>query len=267
MKKKIKLFDSLAHPTISGKWKTFSKNKIKVDCSFKRLNETMKKNNIYRALAIGMEGYEGYNHKKFIQKCKMFKNLTPIAGIDPKKKISSQSKEITKIKELGFKGVKIHPRLSNLDLRNKNFLNLLKLLSKNKLVAMICTFPQINLKNIITPNFFENLIIAISKAPGLKVILVHGGCTDLLKYAEFARINNERILLDLSLTLTRYSESSIDIDIKYLFKNLDRIICIGSDYPEVDYKKLKNKISILSKNIHKKKLDNIYFKNLEKFIN
>ena len=264
---KFKLFDSLAHPTLSGKWDTLSKKKINVNCSFKDLHNSMRKYGIYKALAIGMSNFEGYDHFKFIKECKKYKNLKPVAGINPQKSFETLKKEISLVKKLGFKAVKIHPRISNFDLKNKKFIKLLKLLEDKNMIVMVCTFPQLKLGKKISYNFFDTLVDSLNQTKNLKVILVHGGCTDLLKYSEFAKINNNRILLDLSLTIMRYSGSSIDKDIKYLFKNLDKIVCIGSDYPEVNYGKLKKRLKFFSKNMPKNKLENIYFKNLEFFLN
>lgn len=266
MKYKLKLFDSLAHPTLTGRWDTLSSNKIDVKCSFEDLNKSMKKNNVYKALAIGMNSFEDYDHLKFIKECKKYNHLIPVAGINPNQNLNILIKEVNLIKKLGFTAVKIHPRISNLDLRSQNFRHLLKILEKKNLVTMICTFPQIKLGKTITPYFFDSLISAIDKTKYLKIILVHGGCAELLKYSDFVKTNDKRILLDLSLTVMRYAKSSIDLDLKYIFKNLDKLICIGSDYPEIDYLNLKKRLNYLTKGLSKHKLENILYKNLESFI-
>ena len=65
------------------------------------------------------------------------------------------------------------------------------------------------------------------------------------------------------MTIIRYKGSSIDADIKYLLKNLDERICIGSDYPEYSLNELKTRFKELSMGISLKKKQNIFYKNLD----
>ena len=48
------------------------------------------------------EWYTEYDHKKFIKECKKYKNLIPIAGLNPKKSSKKISQEIKLRKSLGF---------------------------------------------------------------------------------------------------------------------------------------------------------------------
>lgn len=48
----------------------------------------------------------------------------------------------------------------------------------------------------------------------------------------------EHVLLDLSLTATRFADTSIGRDIEWLMRTFDRRICIGSDFPEGNMKQL-----------------------------
>ena len=112
----IKIFDSASHPTLSGSWRT----KSKVFASdFANLQKQMKKNNIYKACAIGLDNFEKYNHLKFINTCKKYKNLIPVAGLNPN--INNIEKEIIYLKKIGYKIVKIHPRISKVNLLSKKF--------------------------------------------------------------------------------------------------------------------------------------------------
>ena len=63
--KKIRIFDSLSHPTVSGKWKPLSINPVIKNANFKFLVNEMKENKIYKTLAVGLDNFEGYSHKKF----------------------------------------------------------------------------------------------------------------------------------------------------------------------------------------------------------
>lgn len=94
---------------------------------------------------------------------------------------------------------------------------------------------------------------------------MHGGCERIMEFAEFVRFS-KNILLDLSLTIMKYRNSSIDNDIKFLFQNYDQKITLGSDYPEINYKEFIKRIKFFSRGLTKKKKDNIYFKNFLRFI-
>ena len=91
----IKIFDSAAHPTISKYWT--STNNKKTKSSFEDLNKQMKKNNISNACAMGLDNFERYDHKKFMVNCKKYKNLLPIAGINPYNKNIQRELNLVKI--------------------------------------------------------------------------------------------------------------------------------------------------------------------------
>ena len=256
----MKIFDSTTHPTLSGIWKT--EKKI-FKSSFKDLINDMRKNGITKSCAMGLDKFEDYNHTKFIYECKKYKNLIPIAGLNPNTK--NIKKEIKKINELGFKGVKIHPRISKIHLEKDYFIKTLENLEKNNLILMLCTYPFARLGNNQPNDFLGTIYKVFNNFKKLKTILVHGGSVRVLEFAEFVRNNKENFLLDLSMTMQKYQGSSLDQDIKFLFKNFDERICIGSDYPEMSQNKLIRSFKYYSKNISKKKKENIAFNNLNNF--
>ena len=65
--------------------------------------------------------------------------------------------------------------------------------------------------------------------------------------------------------MSKYKGSSLEIDIKYLFKTFDQRICIGSDSPEFSHKTLRNLFNHYSEGVELKKLTNIANQNLQKF--
>ena len=256
----MKIFDSTTHPTLTGNWKT---DKKIFKSSFDDLIKDMKKNKITKSCAMGLDNFENYNHAQFINECKKYKNLVPIAGLNPS--VKNIKEEVKKIKNLGFKGVKIHPRISKIYLEKNYFIKTLENLEKNKLVLMLCTYPFAKLGNNQPNDFLETIYKVFEKFKKLKTILVHGGSVRVLEFAEFVRNNKGNFLLDLSMTMQKYRGSSLDQDIKFLFKNFDERICIGSDYPEFSQNELIKSFKYYSKNISKKKRENISFKNLNNF--
>ena len=90
--------------------------------------------------------------------------------------------------------------------------------------------------------------------------------TNLIRYMELVRFN-ENLLLDLSLTIMKYKGSSIDLDIRYLFTNFDRRICIGTDHPEYTHLDVRKRFEYFGQDVAINKLENIAFLNLTKFLN
>lgn len=250
----IPLFDSLTHPTVNGNFKDKKAN-------FDLLVKDMHASNFKWACAVGLSNTGEYDHKLFIDKCKKYKSLIPIAGINPKQSLNNLKKEISYISDLGFKGIKIHPRISGINWDYKTLPSIFKFAKNKNLVVMLCTFFHSNLSAYPPSDPYFSLVNLLKTAQGIKVILIHGGDVDVLRYSELVRANSN-LILDLSMTIMRYENSSIDLNIKHLFKNLDRKICIGTDHPEHSHKELRRRFSTLSKDISGEKAENIGYKNL-----
>lgn len=216
---------------------------------------------------MGLDNFENYNHLKFITQIKKYENLVPIAGINPiqsKKKITA---ELKYIKRLGFKGIKIHNRISNFSLENKKFKIFLETLEKFDLVCLICCYWHNQVDKYPRQDFLYSLVKAFKGIKNIKTILVHGGNVRLMEFAEFVRSNKNNFLLDLSMTMLKYEGSSVDNDIKFLFNNFDERICIGSDHPEYKLQTLRRRFNFFSKNLNLEKKVNIAYRNLENFFN
>ncbi len=252
------IFDTNVHFTVSDKWdnKKFKyQNKIK-----EKFHQIYKK---YRLKGYACTGInlENYNHKKFIQKFKS-KNAYLVPALNLNRNIKSQ---IDLIAKLGCESFKIHPRSFNTTIDKIDLDMIFYEANKRKFKIFLCTY-----FNDITSNFYTSdpkyLFSKVYKNyPNLKILLMHGGCERILEFAELCRFS-KNILLDLSLTLIKYQDSSIDNDINYLFKHFDQKITLGSDYPEVDYDHFINRIKYFSKNLPTNKKRNIYYLNFIKFI-
>jgi predicted TIM-barrel fold metal-dependent hydrolase len=99
--------------------------------------------------------------------------------------------------------------------------------------------------------------------PRLKVVLLHGGGVDLLRYAELVRAN-DNYLLDLSLTLCKYAGSSVDLDIGFLFRRFDRRICVGADFPDFDYLTFRERVEHFASSVDQDKASHATYQNLER---
>lgn len=255
----IPIFDSLTHPTITGKWFQ-SKN----EASFANLKKDIEEQDFIGACVVGLNGVEGYNHKAFIDACSVSDKFIPIAGLSP---IGADiEKEITLIKATGYKGVKLHPRFGGFDLTNQKeeLIKIFRECGRHNLVIMLCTYLGCSIEVFPTKDPYWELVDIISKTPETKLILMHGGTTRLLQYADIARFN-KNILLDLSYTMMKYKESSLDLDMKYLFKTFDQKICIGSDHPEFSLAEFRERAEELAEGLESRKVENIFHKNITSF--
>ena len=255
----VPIFDSLSHPTLSSRW--LGKD---VDASFATLANQLSSSGFAGACAIGMAGIEDYNHEDFIAQCKKYELLVPIAGVGLKSQLSLLE-ELDLVRELGFRGVKIHPRFSKLTRQLDSLGELFAEAAKRELVVFYCTYMHCDSQNYPLGDPFYSLAKLISDSPATRVVLVHGGDVSLLKYAELARFN-DNLILDLSLTLMKYKGSSIDLDIRFLFEKFDRKICIGTDHPEYTHAEVRERFEFFSNKLPTDKKENAGYLNLQRFM-
>ena len=104
------IYDSNAHPTLSGGWPTKSR-----DANFETLAKQIEDEYILGASAVGLWAVESYEHRAFAQTCKQYEKIVPVAGFAPNMGTSIKD-ELTELKALGFKGIKIHPCSCHSDL-------------------------------------------------------------------------------------------------------------------------------------------------------
>ena len=79
----------------------------------------------------------------------------------------------------------------------------------------------------------EALCEIVGRNPGLPFVLAHGGGPDLLRLATAVR-SAPNALLDLSYTLTRFQDTSVQLDLAHLLTNFDNRLVFGSDFPEAE---------------------------------
>ena len=142
------------------------------------------------------------------------------------------------------------------------------MLPKAKLVQ-ICTYQNqkiTTLSNALEANKLLELLAYKSNFYSTHIMLMHAFDVSILQAHSIVR-HNKYLILDLSMTILKYDSSSIDQDIIYLFKHFDRRICLGSDYPEWNYRQLEKKLLTLVKHTSEDKLKNIFYNNVENILN
>ena len=240
----------------------FEKNNIKY---IRKISKDLLSKGITCALSIFDNENTLANREQFKENCKKFRNLLPVALIRNTKDLNS---EFNHIKKLKYKFIKIHPRILKTELKNQSFyIQVFKKIKKTKLNVLWCTFDGWKNKASET-NQLEFLSKLINLIPQNKIILMHGGGPNLLKfYEKFRFLNN--VFLDLSYTLVQYQRTTLEKDIIFLMKKFDKRIIVGCDYPTFNlntYLPILKRLLKISK-INKNKKKNILKNNLQKIIN
>jgi predicted TIM-barrel fold metal-dependent hydrolase len=251
------LFDANAHPSLSG-------TILKRPAAFPLLLRQLEDAGFVSACAVGLPSSGNYDHERFLSACCAYPNLVPVAAWNdvPSAKIEQ---EIFALKTLGYRAVKVHPRLCGLSVRDARFARLLLACASAQVVVFHCTY-QFGTDGSFHPvDPLPPLMEAIAKASNVKMVLVHGGGMEVLRYSEAVR-SNPNLLLDLSMTLTRYKGSSVDFDIAHLFQTFDQRICVGSDFPEYTPSEVRDRFETLASGLSQTKRDNIGWRNITKVI-
>jgi predicted TIM-barrel fold metal-dependent hydrolase len=196
--------------------------------------------------------------------CRKYGNLVPIAGLNPTVALK-QPEIFSCLASYGFRGVKIHPRYSQWEPDGEALGHLFNLANQAGLVSFYCTYQFGPAAAMFQRDPLYMLAHAVALASDSRVVLVHGGGVELLRYAELVRFNSN-LLLDVSLTLMKYAGSSVDWDLRYLFSHFDRRVCIGSDHPEYRHRHVAQRFSELTQGVSTHKAQNVGSSNIINFL-
>ncbi len=244
------MFDSCYH------FKDNSLNAIKIQ------SKLLDKYKVKKSLC--MYDYEINNQEReiFSKNISKFKNLIHVPVLN-----RSDFKTSLKKKFKDYKFIKLNPRILNIRIENIKFYEkLFQKLSQTNLIILWCTFDSYeNFPcKIDQLSFLSKIVTPLKKN---KIILMHGGGTNILKYYEKFRFC-ENVYLDLSYTFDHFFNTNLINDVVFLLKKFDRRIILGSDYPTINYKVHINNINKIIKKykIPKSKNNNFLFKNLNSLI-
>ena len=261
----IPLFDSLTHPTLDGNWIL---PRYSGQAYIEELLGQMEKYNVRWAFAVGMEGIGGYQIDRFVSMVKETapEVLFPIAFFSfSNKDRTDLAAQLRSIKDKGYVGIKLHPRIGNIMLDDDCLPFVIDLANEMGLAVLLCTYFYSNKQSCSVNNVaaIGDLLMKVNEKS--KVVLLHGGGVRLLEMMEIVRAF-PNTLLDLSLTMCKYSGSSLDLDISYMFKMFDRRICVGTDHPEFSHKLLRERFDYFAEGITREKAENIAFRNINSFV-
>jgi predicted TIM-barrel fold metal-dependent hydrolase len=253
----MKFFDSIVHATEDGRWL----GATRFDAGAARLFKEMDAAAVDRACLVGLAGYIENSFVASLAK-KHPDRLIPIASTNPSLMHTPEqaAAAVGELRDQGFAGVKLHPRLNSYDPLDPRCLAAITAAGDNGLVVFLDTlFRQSGRRTPSAPDVIDRIANA---CPNARIVLLHGGGPSLFELAELVRIH-ERLLLDVSYTIMRYRGSSLDADLRWVFTNLDRRTVVGSDFPEHTPQEVLARVEELTDGLAETKRQNLLYQNLE----
>jgi predicted TIM-barrel fold metal-dependent hydrolase len=254
----IPIFDALSHPTVSGRWLDSAH-----DARIEPLLSAMKGAGYGMACAVGLAGVGDYTHEGFAAMCRPHAELVPIAGIDPR--APDLELQLDAVRELGFRGIKLHPRFSKFALDDESFVSALAGARDRDLVVMLCTYAHGAIASYPVRDPLYALVSSLKRVPGVRLVLLHGGDVDLMRWAQLAR-HEEHLLLDVSYTMMKYRGSSLDADLRFLLSSFHRRVCVGVDHPEYDHASVRERFEELTDGFDGDARRDVGYRSLARFL-
>ncbi|MGE3315791.1 MAG: amidohydrolase family protein [Planctomycetaceae bacterium] len=249
-------FDSLVHATADGSWL----GGTKYDASRQRLLQELDAANVSRACLVAIADHVDNDTVAAISRENPEKFI-PIGSLNPSRlrDVASVRKPVADIAKAGFAGLKLHPRLNGYDPLDDRAVAAVRSAGEEGLVVFIDTlFRQKGVATLHPADVADQLAV---RCPHTRIVLLHGGGSALLQIADVVAAH-QNLVLDLSFTLLRYQGSSLDLDLKYVFRMLDRRTVIGSDFPEYTPSEVLARFHELARDLAEEKQANMLHKNL-----
>jgi predicted TIM-barrel fold metal-dependent hydrolase len=255
----MKFFDSLTHVTADGSW--FGERQL--DASLPTLLSQMDGAGAYRALLVAIAGYQDNAYTLASAQAHPGR-LVPIAGLNPAVAATTRRVQVMvrRIREQGFAGIKLHPRLNGYDPMDAKCVAAIEAAGEEGLVILLDTlFRRPGLATRHAPDVIDHLSAA---CPDTKMLLLHGTGPTMMELYEIVRCR-DGLLLDLSYTLLRYRGSKrLDEDMHFLMKSTDQLVTVGSDFPEYTLAETVARVRELTEGIEAHRVENITHRNLER---
>lgn len=251
----MRRFDSLLHVTRTGAWLNG-----RDDASIERLVRELDRAGVAGGCLVGLPGVVD---NKYVLECAQASGgrLVPIAGVDPRQLTTgSQAAETARaLAREGFRGIKLHPRLGGYDPLDPHVLDTIRAARDAGLVVFLDTlFRQ---HGRCTGSAADVIDRIATGCPDVTIVLLHGGGTELLDVAQLVRLH-ANLVLDLSYTLLAFAGSSIDLDLAWVLRHLDRRVVVGSDMPEYTPAEAFGRLEELTRDLPEAKRANIAYSHL-----
>ncbi len=147
---------------------------------------------------------------------------------------SLDNRELDELRALLIGGncrfLKIHPRTTGISPRNLELDPFLALAEEFNVPVLFCTYmrgPRLPMEDL-APLVFDEIA---RRRPNLTIVLCHAGSYRPLDALAVAQ-SHANVYLDMSHVLEYFRGSSVEQDLFFILKRLDRKVIYGSDFPE-----------------------------------
>jgi predicted TIM-barrel fold metal-dependent hydrolase len=254
-------FDSLVHVTPDGRW--FNTG---FDASERRLLTEMDAAGVERAVVVALAGV--IDNRFVLDVCRRNPGrLIAGASFNPCAESADWRAMLRgELKDGPFAVLKLHPRLNRFDPLDPRALAMLEE------IASWPKPPLIWLDSLLYPSGVamqrspvESVRYLAERFPALRFTLLHGGGASALAFFEaVAPLRN--VVLDLSYSLTRYRNSSVALDHRFLVERFDRRTVFGSDFPEVPLADAISAFEQIANGLDPVKVDNVRARTLDAWL-
>ena len=225
----------------------------------------MRHSNIDGALVLNLpELNPGVSQIDFVRRVSAEKQLVPVPCFETLD-VSLEEARLRSLVSEGICGVKLHPRQLGTRLSDARVSELIQAASDLDLVVFLCTYPHIGrgagVEKSFLPEVLEHQIPAAAK-----VVLMHGGATQLLDTAEWARRQGGSVLIDLSWTLTELWRSSVRFDLVNVCERFEQQVTFGSDYPFIPFQTFSRRLRQLARRSRKPLKHAVSGDNVRRFV-
>lgn len=221
------LMDPSAHPTCDGLWIGG-----RPGMTHAQVVEDLDANGVAAALAVGLPGVGGYAHELFLERTLQHPRLVPVAALTTVEGASDIARDLDEIARLGYRLVKIHPRLLGYERTLDQLPHLLGECVERRLAVLLCTYPEY--RSSVSPDVARAAMAEAIAAHGRgHFMTLHSGVLDPTPF-ELLAADSDRVLLDFSLSLLKYPDE-VWPHVMRLAESLPQSLCLGSDSPEWTY--------------------------------
>jgi predicted TIM-barrel fold metal-dependent hydrolase len=211
----------------------------------KELNRQLTNAGISRAIVLHLES-QPWSAEEVAKAIAPYKSLKGFINVHPFKK-ESKDQLYAGIHNLGFIGLKLHPRLQEFNIDHEKTLELVRFAGELNIPVLFDAFPDgTHIMQGFTPLKYAELA---KLCPETRIIWAHMGGHYVLDFMMLAkRLPN--VYMDCSYSLLYYRNSSIVKDMIYAMRSMkfDRIF-YGSDYPDRSIVETKNSSLIIFKEL------------------
>jgi len=253
------IIDCNVHPTADGKWFHTS-----LDASLDSLLLQLDEAKVDKAVIIP---FEGYISNEFSESTSARYPDRFISGVSVNPVKYKDAEDAYVNFERDFSNIvapvlKLHNRIHGFDLLDERVLAILKANEtfQKPLTVFICglLISKNTPVQMSPPLIFQKIV---SGFPKTNFVIMHCGMSWALQVFEAIK-DCANAYMDLSYVQSKYKETSVWTDLKYLCKNYDRRIIFGSDFPEVNIIQATKDFNELTSGLDSIKIENIAGKNL-----